>query len=859
MDALFRPLVLLALLLALSPVHAELYKWVDANGKVHYSDKKPEDRKAKTKAKRLEVQTRRRDERQTSSGRNAIIRPADREPRKLLVTEAAYDWEKRPGKGKQRKIGRYASGTACTSRGPIRLPEVYLHHKSFFPSERAISETVSRVIDSLDYDADPVNRYRLIQQLKKTGGLSLHPEIVDLDLTACARSSYRSSRVPNPRDLPAGDFNRNRARITLRWKLKDDRDQRLVSEITTRGQYSNPKSGDNVARVITRAIEAATAELLSKPEFVRHLLVEEDGNAVAGTTDTGSLPEVEPIPRQADQSVYSLLLDTDLKAWKARSRGKPVGALYFGGKCAARRPVNLKELALIPDLKSLPEGKMLDTLYRTGRGLRYDLLPPAGDPALRLQRTGGLLLKMELVNFSFESCAPEQPASAKYKQVDKRSFRSLLRHRVRLGIKWSLRSGDGKQLLIQIKTTGAAGSLDEENDLHEQIIAATRQAARRLFAQPTFVAKLVRDKPAVKTLSSFSERRKQYRPVQPQPRDPGSEGRKILLVLDDRPWQGLPKGQPVGMLALGRGCSPLHSRIWPQDYNRYKPLYAEPIALNSAIARAVKTLDHPFVQTSPAERLRLKRKLGLPLLQAEIVGLTYDSCAPKLTPDQLAKNPLPHRFTRHRALVELRWRLYGRDEGKPLLETTSLGLADSWQIDSQGRRILTQAVEDATRRLFAQPRVLRLLQSPALPEQAADGEDGDKSPGFFSRLFSGFGNDDSPRAGKHVVQAQVGKVLADLQNLRYAMIEYMEVNGRWPTRFEEIRADRGSLLKNPAIDEISLQPDGGILVELPERMGRNRLLRYGPIGDDDGPGKLGRWSCRSNLPDGYRPQPCEAM
>jgi len=39
---MFRVLVLLAALVTM-PVHAELYKWTDADGRVHFTDKKPED------------------------------------------------------------------------------------------------------------------------------------------------------------------------------------------------------------------------------------------------------------------------------------------------------------------------------------------------------------------------------------------------------------------------------------------------------------------------------------------------------------------------------------------------------------------------------------------------------------------------------------------------------------------------------------------------------------------------------------------------------------------------------------------------------------------------------------------------
>jgi hypothetical protein len=46
--ALFRLALLLFTAVAMGPVHAQIYKWVDAKGTTHYSDKPPADRKQKT-------------------------------------------------------------------------------------------------------------------------------------------------------------------------------------------------------------------------------------------------------------------------------------------------------------------------------------------------------------------------------------------------------------------------------------------------------------------------------------------------------------------------------------------------------------------------------------------------------------------------------------------------------------------------------------------------------------------------------------------------------------------------------------------------------------------------------------------
>lgn len=193
---LFRSCIIVITALAFSQIsHAELFKWTDKNGKVHYSDKEPQ---TDVKARTVPLKPFSSNDSGSSSSANAIIRPYNKSSRKLLIVDTLYSWKNSDGAQQKRKIGTYHVGKGCTSRGSIKIPDVYLSHNSFIPTEIQVAIRIQKVIKSLDYDSERVDKFKLLEQLKKTGGLSLHSEIVEMDLNSCAQNVSTNERLKKP-------------------------------------------------------------------------------------------------------------------------------------------------------------------------------------------------------------------------------------------------------------------------------------------------------------------------------------------------------------------------------------------------------------------------------------------------------------------------------------------------------------------------------------------------------------------------------------------------------------------------------------------------------------------------------------
>ncbi|MCP3690211.1 MAG: DUF4124 domain-containing protein, partial [Gammaproteobacteria bacterium] len=94
--------LLLVLLLISIESSAELYKWIDESGKVHYSDKAPDTVEKQVITSVGNPATK------AYKGVNAkapIIRPYETKSRTILISDVSYRWRKQAEINKVRKIG----------------------------------------------------------------------------------------------------------------------------------------------------------------------------------------------------------------------------------------------------------------------------------------------------------------------------------------------------------------------------------------------------------------------------------------------------------------------------------------------------------------------------------------------------------------------------------------------------------------------------------------------------------------------------------------------------------------------------------------------------------------------------------
>ncbi len=271
---------LLALLLTLTPFtgQAELFKWVDEDGNPHYTDKLPAGKSGEKVTSGVSTSTY--STRPTSTAK-PILRSYEKTVRKLHLPDTRYLWKSEAEVTQSQKIGIYHIGKGCTPRGAMKAPEVFIRHPHMFPEEALLSGRISKVIKELGYEAERTKINRLPGRLTQTGGLSLHSEIIAMDLNACAPGTRNDERLKTVEEISPHRFTRNRVQLEVRWLLLDNGDQDIIYQSITAGNYNGLKQYSTASSSVGSAVEDATSELFSSASFIAHL------TADAETEDAG--------------------------------------------------------------------------------------------------------------------------------------------------------------------------------------------------------------------------------------------------------------------------------------------------------------------------------------------------------------------------------------------------------------------------------------------------------------------------------------------------------------------------------------------------------------------------------------------
>jgi hypothetical protein len=270
---------------------AELFKWSDENGKVHYSDKQPELSNSNI-APFVNPFSRGKTPNTLSK---AIVRPYELTVRKLFLPDTLYGWRKTVAQNKPVKIGVYYAGKGCTSRGAMKTPEVFITHRAFFPTESDIAFRIKKMIKSLDYEAEKSSRFKLQSELQESRGLSLHSEIEELNFETCAPGIATKDRFLRVSQISAYKFTRHRVKLKIRWQLKTNRGQQLLHETVTNGQYNGWNISSTPKKALMSAVESAVISLFSQQQFIAKIIDYTDG----------------PNEKSKDESKSSKILNTE--------------------------------------------------------------------------------------------------------------------------------------------------------------------------------------------------------------------------------------------------------------------------------------------------------------------------------------------------------------------------------------------------------------------------------------------------------------------------------------------------------------------------------------------------------------------
>jgi len=220
---LFPFLIIVSLLMWSSLSTAAVYKWVDENGKVHFSDTPPEgdvkaDKKIIKPNKGIKGGS-------TSTGfstkvasiRQPIKYNGNAESRRIRLEKVVMDLEKEDGG--RNVIGANYSGGSCLKKGTTLAwskGRAEVNAKKY-------QDQFNKVITEYGYQAEGAGRLFGGQQVNKAE-LSLAAEIKELQVNSCRSSSRFSASRTNVNTY-----------LKIKWSVFDILERKIIYELTTDG------------------------------------------------------------------------------------------------------------------------------------------------------------------------------------------------------------------------------------------------------------------------------------------------------------------------------------------------------------------------------------------------------------------------------------------------------------------------------------------------------------------------------------------------------------------------------------------------------------------------------------------------
>lgn len=271
-DVCRRTLALFFIVYVVTDIHnvsAEMYKWIDEQGIVHYSDHDPKD-KARSKSTITPTESRAQIAEQQSNQSTAIAHPSHQLSRHILIPEIRYAWRTSSGSAETLKLGVYYIGTPCSLRGAIKSPGVYTSHPAFFPTGFRLAHSIQEQVKDLGYSTSVVTKHDLVDRLLKTNGVELNGEITAIDLKVCAPLK-QSTYYLDARKIRAERFNKNRVELSIHWQLRHGRNREILFESDTDGYFDHWNTTAAVSTTLTKAVGNAVAKLFSDQRLIAFL------------------------------------------------------------------------------------------------------------------------------------------------------------------------------------------------------------------------------------------------------------------------------------------------------------------------------------------------------------------------------------------------------------------------------------------------------------------------------------------------------------------------------------------------------------------------------------------------------------
>nr|WHW29705.1 hypothetical protein [uncultured bacterium] len=281
-------LALLCLMTIFSPqTQAQMYRWVDENGKTNFSDKPPAG--AKTRFDTLDAGAKSSAVKNKSSmggeERQALFSVS-----RLVVNSVDTPWDAKSEK--KTTIGRYFFGKACASATAMVLPDASDRHPTLIPDATFYGAEIANYFRVINFSAFWDDSVNVADPSDWPQTLRIGASVKELDFDTCApgeRRAFRNFKLDKVRD---DRFSRHRVRVRIAWTIRSDNGEVLLETETT-GEENSWEQRNRASTAHSEAIRAAIVRLLEDERFLAVLSdARERRIANAGLNTADSMQQV---------------------------------------------------------------------------------------------------------------------------------------------------------------------------------------------------------------------------------------------------------------------------------------------------------------------------------------------------------------------------------------------------------------------------------------------------------------------------------------------------------------------------------------------------------------------------------------
>jgi len=295
-----RSITLAALLPAISC--AQAYRWVDTDGKTHFSDQPPVQQNTPYHTiKGIGVEN---NLPGASAERNAAV-AGELAGTGLVVARVDLPW---PGAAEQKtSLGRYFFGKACASATAMVLPDALHQHPELLPQPAFIGSEIAQHFRQHSISSYWEDSLDVSDAGQWPNALRLRVRLADLKLDSCAPSESRSFINFKLADIPVRNFRRHRISFTLHWQLLTTQGEEIIHS-NTRADLDSWNQSLTAPQAFAQALQQASNQLLAQADFRNAVLQHKP--TVATLTSDEDTPQTTPVwaPLQALQDKTSQYL-----------------------------------------------------------------------------------------------------------------------------------------------------------------------------------------------------------------------------------------------------------------------------------------------------------------------------------------------------------------------------------------------------------------------------------------------------------------------------------------------------------------------------------------------------------------------